>query len=112
MSGHAGDPDPSAAELDEEQHIEAFEQHGVDMEEVRGHDTRRLDTQELAPGGTVAPRSRSQALVLHDPGDGARGQAHPELEQLTLDAAVAPSRVLSCQADDECGRLAVNRRTT
>jgi hypothetical protein len=29
-----------------------------------------------------------------------------------LDAAVAPSRVLSCQADDECGRLAVNRRTT
>jgi hypothetical protein len=91
MSGHAGDPDPSAPEFDEEQHIEAFEQHGVDMEEVRGHDTRRLDTQELAPGGTVAPRSRSQAVVLHDPGDGARGQAHPELEQLTLDAAVARS---------------------
>jgi hypothetical protein len=37
MSGHAGDPDPSAAELDEEQYIEAFEQHGVDMEEVRSH---------------------------------------------------------------------------
>src|ERR1019366_10736182 len=36
VSGHPGDPDPPAAELDGEQHIEAFEQNGVNVEEVRG----------------------------------------------------------------------------
>ena len=35
ISSHTRDPDSPAAELDKEQHIEPFEQHGVDMEEVR-----------------------------------------------------------------------------
>ena len=43
-------------------------------------------------------------MVLHDPGDDAHGQAYTELEQLALDAPVAPSRVLLCQAHYECGR--------
>ena len=47
MSGHSGDPDPPAAEFDEEQDVQTLEQHGVDMEEVRGHDARRLGTQEI-----------------------------------------------------------------
>jgi len=32
MSGHTGDPDPPPSELDEEQRVEAFERHGVDVE--------------------------------------------------------------------------------
>ena len=51
-------------------------------------------------------------MVFHDPGDGARRQAHSELEQLTLDPAIAPSRVLSRQAHDECGRLVIDGWTT
>jgi hypothetical protein len=37
MSGDPGDPDSTATELDEEQHIETLEQDSIDMEEVRGH---------------------------------------------------------------------------
>jgi biotin operon repressor len=32
------------AELDEEQDVQTLEQDGVDVEEVRGHDSRRLGT--------------------------------------------------------------------
>ena len=112
MSGDAGDPDSPAPEFDDEQHIETFEQHSVDMVEVRRYDARRLGTQKLAPGGAVAPGSRAQAVVFHDPGNGARGQAHAEFAQFTLDTPVTPSRVLPCQSDDECGHLVVDGRTT
>jgi hypothetical protein len=46
-------------------------------------------------------------VVFHDPGNGARRNPYSELYQFTLDASVAPSRVLSCQANDECFRLVV-----
>jgi hypothetical protein len=38
MGGDAGDPHPSAAELDEEQDVEALQQKRVDGEEVGGDD--------------------------------------------------------------------------
>ncbi len=112
MSGHAGDPDPPAAEFDEEQHIEAFERHGVDMEEVCRYDSRRLGTQELTPGGSTRSRSGTEAVVLHDPCNGARGKPYSELGQLTLDASVTPSRVLTRQAHNQSGRVIVDGRST
>ena len=116
MCGHPGDPDPPAAEFDEEQHVETIEQHGVDVEEVRGHDARRLGTEELTPGGAVSPGSRAEVVVvvvvLHDVGDGALGQAHTELAQLTLDAPVASPRVLPGQAHHERSHLVVDARAT
>ena len=108
MRCHTGDPDSPAAKLDDKQNIEAFEQHGIDVEEVRGHDTRRLGPQELAPGGSVTPGSRAEAVVFHDPGNSARGESHSELAQFTLDASVAPFRVLTCQAHEKCGCLGVD----
>ena len=112
MSGHPGDPDSPATELDEDQHVEALKQHSVDTEEVRGHDAGRLGAQELSPGGTTSPGSRTEAVVLHDPGDGALRKTHAELEQLTRDAPVAPSRVLPDKGHDECGCLGVDGWTT
>jgi hypothetical protein len=73
MRGHTGDPDSPAAELDEEQYREPFEQHGVDMEEVRRYDARDLRTQELTPGEALSSRSGTEAVVFHDPSNGARG---------------------------------------
>jgi hypothetical protein len=69
-------------------------------------------TEGLAPGGFVAPRSMSQAVVLHDPGDGACGQAYSEFEQLTLDPAIAPSLVLPCREHHQGDRLVIDGRTT
>ena len=112
MIGHPGDPDLPAAELDKEQDVQTLEQHGVDVEEVRGHDSRRLGTQELAPGGAAPPGCRAEAVIFHDPGDGARCQVHPELQKFTLDTPIAPPRVLGGQAQSEGGRLVVDGRTT
>jgi hypothetical protein len=75
------------------------------MEEVRGHDSRRLGTQELTPTGTTPPGSRAEAVVPQNPGDGARGQAHPERAEFTLDAPIPPSRILPGQTQNECGCL-------
>ena len=113
MSGHPGDPDPPTAELDEEQHVEAFEQDGVDVEEVRGHDARRLGTQELTPGGAAVAGEQGRgrgprmiwAMVL-------AARRTPSLTELTLDAPVAPPRVLPGQAHDEGRRLVVDGRAT
>src|SRR5664280_3112990 len=69
---------------------------------------RGLRTQELTPGGAMSSRSRTEAVVFPDPSNGARGEPYSELAQFTLDAAVAPSRVLPCQAHDQCGRLVVD----
>ncbi len=112
MSGDPGDPDPSTAELDEEQHVEAFERDGVDVEEVGGHDARRLGAQELTPGRAASPGSRAEAVVPQNLGDGARGQVHPELAEFTLDAPVAPPRVLPGQTHDEGRRSVVDGRAT
>jgi hypothetical protein len=112
MSGYTGDPDSPAAELDEEQHIETFEHHRVDMEKVRRYDTRCLGTQELTSGRAMSSRSGAEAVVFHDVGNGARRNPYSELDQFTLDAPVAPSRVLSCQAYDERFRLVVDGRST
>ena len=49
MRGDAGDADTARAVLDEEKHIEALEQHGVNGEEVTGQQALRLSGQELGP---------------------------------------------------------------
>src|ERR1035438_5437067 len=110
--GHPCYPDPSAAELDEEQNVETLQQDGVDVEEVRGHDARGLSTQETTPSGTTPPGSRAEAVVLQDFGDGAGSQTHAALAKLTLDAPVAPPRVLPGQARDERSHLFVDGRAT
>jgi len=42
VGGDTGQVDPSAAEFDDEQHIQPPQQHSVDGEEVAGQDARRL----------------------------------------------------------------------
>jgi len=49
---------------------------------------------------------------MNNPGDGAGGQAYAQLEELDLDPAVAPPRVLIGQTHDEVDRGLFNRRST
>ena len=95
VGGDAGDPDPSAAELDEKEHVEPFEHERVDGEEVGGDDVSGLGPQERPPRGSAPSGGGPEAVILHDPSNGARRQANTELEQFALDAAVAPPGVLS-----------------
>jgi hypothetical protein len=59
----------AGAVLDEKQHIQAAQQHGVDMEEVGPEDRLGLGFQERPPG-LPGPRGRRvDASVLEDPPD-------------------------------------------
>jgi hypothetical protein len=68
VSGHAGNPDPSAADFDEEKNIETLQQHCVYAEEVGGDDVRGLGADELPPRGPPA-RCWSQVVIEEDPGN-------------------------------------------
>jgi len=42
VGGHPGQVDPAGVELDQEQHVQPTQPHGLDGEEVAGHDPRGL----------------------------------------------------------------------
>ncbi len=92
---------PTAAYLDEEQHVEPPERHGLDGEEVAGHDAGGLGPQEFGPGDPTPLSRRSEAMATQDVADRGGRYRDPELGQLALDAKVAPSAVLSGQAHDQ-----------
>jgi hypothetical protein len=50
MRRHYDDVHPPGGDLDEEQHVDPLEGHGVDREEVTGQDRVRLGSQKLSPG--------------------------------------------------------------
>lgn len=55
---HPQTVDPAAGDLDHQQHIQALEQHRINMEEVASHDPRGLAGQQLPPGQTRAAPDR------------------------------------------------------
>jgi hypothetical protein len=79
------------------------------MEEVSGHDGAGLSPQELSPRRARAARSRAEAVVLHDLGDGARRQSDSQFDEFALDTAVAPPWVLFRQALHKGTRLGIHR---
>jgi hypothetical protein len=92
---HPAYQDSSGMEIDEEQDMERLHPYRLDGEEVTGDDRPSVGSHELAPRvafGTRpslrsddAPNARCRDLDAH-------------LEQLTLDAAVAPQGALFAQA--------------
>jgi hypothetical protein len=57
IAGHAGQVNPSGAQLDEEQYLHPTQEDGVDGEEVARDDAGGLLAQELPPGGGRPPWS-------------------------------------------------------
>jgi len=112
LGGHPGDPNASPAKLDEEEYVEPSEHERVDGKEVGGHDMRYMGSQECTPRGTRPPGRGSNSAVLQDPGNRAWSQLDAELDQLSLDAAVAQPRVLRGQTEDELGGLGIDRWPT
>ncbi len=71
MCGDTPQLHPAGVMLDEHQHVQALEQHGVDVQEVHGEDPGSLGVQELpprrglsgaAPGRCPAARRISQTV--------------------------------------------------
>jgi hypothetical protein len=63
VGGHPAEVHPAGVQFDEEQHVEPFEPHGVDAEEVAGEDPGGLLTQQRSPRRARAPRGRVEATT-------------------------------------------------
>jgi hypothetical protein len=61
---------PAGAVLDEQQDVQPFQQHGVDVQEVDCEDPDGLGVQELPPGRARAARRRADARSSQDLIDG------------------------------------------
>jgi hypothetical protein len=70
VSSDPGQVHPPGTVLDEEQHIQAAQQHRVDMEEVHRQDGLGLGVQERLPGLPGPPGRWGEARVLEDPPHG------------------------------------------
>src|ERR1700688_377688 len=108
MGSDPGDPDPSAAELNEEEHVEPLEHDGVDGEEVGSDEARCLGSQERSRRWIGSSGGGPEAVIRQDAGDRAPSQPDAELDQLPLDPEVAPSRILYGQTYDKGGGLLIH----
>ena len=95
--------------LDDEEDIEALEQHRVNGEEVRRQDPFRLAFEELCPA-RASPGCRPQAMAAKDASDRRRTHPDSELAQLALDAHTTPAAVLAAEAYDQLHQLRAHRR--
>src|SRR3954449_3755484 len=93
MGCDAGDVDLTGGDLDEEQHVDPFEQHGVDGEEVAGQHRVRLRGEELFPGRPGPPRRRVDAGPVENVSYRAGRYLVAQAGQLTVNASMPPGRV-------------------
>src|SRR5712692_8713842 len=105
MGGTVGVENAAAADLQEDEHVESPKQHRVDGEEVAGQDCSGVSGEKLRPRRTIAARCRRNAMTAQDAADGGRRDLVAELEELALDAAIAPTRVLPAQTQNQVAQL-------
>jgi hypothetical protein len=94
VGGDPGEVYAAAAVFDHEQDVEATEEDGVDVGEVDRENRLSLGGEELSPGRCRAQGSGVDAGVLQDLPDGGGGNVMAEADELAVDAAVAPGRIL------------------
>jgi hypothetical protein len=95
VGGDPGEVHAAAPVLDHHQDVEAAEEDGVDVGEVDGEDGAGLRGEELSPGRAGPQGSGLDARGLEDHPHGGGGEMVAESDQLAVDAAVAPGRVLA-----------------
>ncbi len=96
--GHSADQDLSRVQIDKEEHMERRQPDRFYREEVAGDDSCGLVPHELAPG---VPLWSGPSLRAGDPSDTRRRDLDAQLLELSLDASVAPERILLCQPPHE-----------
>ena len=101
IGGDAREVDPPGVDLEEEQHVEAPQKHGVDREEVASQHGRRLRSEKLGPGRTLSPGRGLDAVSGKDGPDARGGESNAHGRQLPMDPTVSPRRILRRQPKDE-----------
>ena len=91
VGGEAQDVHAAGPDLYHEEHVQALEEHGVNVQEIAGQDAGCLGGQELPPGRRRPPGCGREPGGGQDPADRSRVDAVPEAEELALDAPVMQS---------------------
>ena len=101
VSGDSGQVHAPGPVLDEEQHIQPAQEHGIDVEEIHGEDRLGLGFQECPPGLPGSSGCGIGARVLEDLPHRRRREPISQAGQLALDAPVPPARVIPCHLQDQ-----------
>ena len=94
VGGDAGEVHATGAVFDDDEQVEASEEDGVDVGEVDRADRVGLRGEELSPGRAGPRGSGIDAGGPQDVPDGRGGDPVAESDELTVDAAVPPGRIL------------------
>src|SRR5215471_16596415 len=102
MPGDTADPDPTALQLDEEQHVVRYQaapsQH-LRREEIGPGEHVHVRPDELLPSRAPTTRGRWRDVVsAQDIANGLVRQVMAQVGQCADDAVVAPAPVLACKA--------------
>ena len=88
MGRDAGQMHPAGGELNEEEHIERLQPHGLHREEVTGYDASGLLGQELLPRRPISSRGRRQTVATKQRADSGCRDQDAQLLELALDSQV------------------------
>src|SRR5262252_5978357 len=105
-----GEDDAPAGQLQEEENVQALEEHGVHREVVAGQDRLAVGLQETAPGESCSSRRGWDAVAAEQVADAGGGDPMAELEQFAANAHVAPKWVLPRQPQHQLLALGRQRR--
>jgi hypothetical protein len=112
VGSHAEQVDAASVDFDHEQDIEAAQADGVEMKEVGGEQACGLVSQEAAPVRVDSSWCRADPVGGDDASDRAFPDAVAEPGQFALDAAMAPSRVLLSEANNQLAQRALDSGTS
>ncbi|WP_199335061.1 hypothetical protein [Streptomyces sp. GMR22] len=96
-----GKRNPPGAVVDEEQHEPTPQEDRIDVEQIGGYDRGCLGFEKGGPGEVHTLRRWVDPCLLQNGPDGGGRDLAAQAEELSVDAAVSPSRVLPCQTHDQ-----------
>ena len=101
MSGDAEDVDAAGGVLDDEERVEPLQGDRVEVEQVAGQDRLGLRAEELRPGRSGPSRRGIDPGGAQYLPDGRGADSVAESGEFTVDAPIAPGRILGGQPDDQ-----------
>src|SRR4051794_15869290 len=96
-------------DFEEEQHVDPFEEHRVDSEEVTRQHGVGLGGQELLPGRSRPSRRRVDAGLVQDLSHRAGRDLVAEADEFTVDPAMAAEWVLRGYPQHQLSDLCADR---
>ena len=112
MARHPKDMNSPRPDLKDKEHVDPAQQHGIDGEEITGQHRLRLRPAELPPRRSATPRRWIQSRPAQDVPHCCWRHAIAQADQLTVDTAVTPRRVLPGKPDHELADHCSDSRAT